>query len=118
MVKEIQKPNINFKFWVENDYKFYYDEENKEYFLENKWKSRFYFNLKGYYHRINKPAIEYSDGRKQWLKNGYRHRFDGPAKYCDFYIAGYYHSAINFADETNHLICNSCNKFCKQGCFI
>ena len=30
-------------------------------------------------HREDGPAIEYTDGDKEWWLNGYRHREDGPA---------------------------------------
>ena len=30
-------------------------------------------------HRLDGPAIEYSDGGKDWYKNGKLHRLDGPA---------------------------------------
>ena len=31
---------------------------------------RFWFNEKGQYHRIGGPAVEWSDGHKQWFSNG------------------------------------------------
>jgi len=31
------------------------------------------------YHREDGPAIIYSNGDKDWYKNGKRHRLDGPA---------------------------------------
>lgn len=35
-------------------------------------------------HRINGPAIKYSDGYQAWYNQGQRHRKDGPAiKYSD-----------------------------------
>lgn len=36
-------------------------------------------NSHGYLHREDGPAIEYSDGAKEWWVNGKRHREDGPA---------------------------------------
>ena len=38
-----------------------------------------YKNELGQYHRIDGPAIEDSDGAKQWRINGKLHRTDGPA---------------------------------------
>jgi hypothetical protein len=38
---------------------------------------RYYLNNK--YHRVDGPAIEYSDGSKSWYLNGKLHREDGPA---------------------------------------
>ncbi len=30
-------------------------------------------------HRLDGPAVEYSDGDKEWFQNGKLHRLDGPA---------------------------------------
>jgi hypothetical protein len=38
-----------------------------------------YRNEKGSFHREDGPAVEYSDGTKEWFINGLRHREDGPA---------------------------------------
>ncbi len=38
-----------------------------------------YLNDKNELHRINGPAIEYSNGDRYWFENGKRHRLDGPA---------------------------------------
>ncbi len=35
--------------------------------------------INGKHHRVNGPAIEYSDGHKSWFINGKYHREDGPA---------------------------------------
>ena len=32
-----------------------------------------------YWHRLDGPAIEYADGRKEWWIDGKLHRLDGPA---------------------------------------
>lgn len=55
-------------------------------------------------------------------------RLDGPAEqYIDintkeirnfFWINGSYYDEYFFTEKTNHLLCQSCNNFCKQGCFI
>ena len=39
----------------------------------------YYKNEKGDFHREDGPAIELSDGTKEWYINGERHREDGPA---------------------------------------
>lgn len=31
------------------------------------------------YHRLDGPAVEYSNGEKAWYQDGKRHRLDGPA---------------------------------------
>lgn len=33
-------------------------------------------------------------------------------------INGTYENYFSFAEATNHLTCNYCEKFCKQSCFI
>ena len=38
-----------------------------------------WYNAKDEYHRVGGPAIEFSDGGKQWFIEGKRHRIDGPA---------------------------------------
>jgi len=37
------------------------------------------YNEKGEIHREDGPAVEWSDGLKQWYRNGKVHRLDGPA---------------------------------------
>ena len=41
-----------------------------------------YYNKQGQFHRTHGPAIEYSDGTREWRHNGQRHRLDGPAVVC------------------------------------
>ena len=41
--------------------------------------TRWYRNAMGQLHRIGGPAIEYTNGSKEWWQNGQRHRIDGPA---------------------------------------
>ena len=43
---------------------------------------KFWRNKEGELHRIDGPAIEYSDGTKEWYKMGKLHRIDGPAVEC------------------------------------
>jgi len=38
-----------------------------------------WMNKNGKLHRLDGPAIEYTDGIKYWYQNGLRHRLDGPA---------------------------------------
>jgi len=38
-----------------------------------------WYNIEGYLHRDDGPAIEHSDGSKSWYQNNQRHRDDGPA---------------------------------------
>jgi hypothetical protein len=37
-------------------------------------------NKEGEFHRLDGPAIEGVDGRKEWYQNGELHRLDGPAQ--------------------------------------
>ena len=39
----------------------------------------YFYNLKGQYHRLDGPAIEYKSGSVSWYVNGLCHRLDGPA---------------------------------------
>ena len=66
-------------------------------------------NSAGQYHRIDGPAVEFTDGHKEWWFNGQRHRTDGPAvEWADgtkwWYIHGQLHRAdgpaIEYADGT------------------
>ena len=38
-----------------------------------------WYNTEGKLHRENGPAVEYTDGHKEWRINGNLHREDGPA---------------------------------------
>ena len=122
MIREIEKPKIDFKFWIDPSFKFYYDKENGEYFIETEHGSKFYFNLKGNLHRIGKPAFESYNGEKRWRENGKVHRLDGPSyvsySYKFYFINDKYYSEKEFTKETKHLVCGNCGSFCKQECFI
>ena len=41
--------------------------------------SIFWRNKSDRLHRLDGPAVEYSDGTKEWYCNGVLHRLDGPA---------------------------------------
>ena len=80
-------------------------------------------------HRDNKPAIiwnsDYWIDKNWYINNGKLHRLDGPAKYGikdfpfdAFFINGKNMERLEWAKETNHLLCNKCNDFCSQQCFI
>ena len=48
-------------------------------------------------HRLDGPAVEWPDGRKEWAVNGEMHRLDGPAVEFDngdkeYWVEGKYHS--------------------------
>ena len=44
----------------------------------DQWGTKRWF-LQYRFHRIDGPAIEYSDGTNMWYSNGFLHRIDGPA---------------------------------------
>ena len=46
----------------------------------DKYGSKKYYNAEGQRHREDGPAVEYSNGDKEWFLNGKLHREDGPAK--------------------------------------
>ena len=53
----------------------------------------YYYNAIGQLHRLNGPAIEWSDGRREWYQNGVLHRLDGSAYVgadgsCEWHIDG------------------------------
>jgi hypothetical protein len=65
-----------------------------------------WYDSNGYFHRDNGPAIEHTDGSKQWYQHGNRHRDDGPAvqyshgtKY--WYLYGKYLSFNEWLDEVD-----------------
>lgn len=103
---------------------YYYDDVNDEYYIDNGPHSRIYFNKNGLYNRKNGPAVIWYNKSNNWCfwKNGKSHRDDGPcANYYgnfQFILNHITHDELNFAVKTNHLICNLCNKFCKQTCFF
>lgn len=77
-------------------------------------------------HNEKGPAY-IADYEKCYFINGWLHREDGPAYITiangilsndkTFWLRHDLYTEIKFAKKTNHLICNLCNKFCKQECF-
>lgn len=50
---------------------------------------------KGVIHRIDGPAIEWPSGHKEWLIRGLRHRLDGPAvEYVNGYKEWYFEGKL------------------------
>lgn len=68
----------------------------KEYFNGNK-----YWRYKGYIHRENGPAIEWSNKYKAWYKHGKCHREDGPAVIFDSGNIEYWLHGIHYPDITS-----------------
>lgn len=78
------------------------------------------FKIKTYYDNIKKEYF-LSDGvyKKYINSQGFLSRLDGKAsRHGVFHIDGAAYYPIDFAEETNHLICKKCYNFCKQRCFI
>lgn len=44
-----------------------------------KWYRRKWYDFLGELHRLDGPAVEYTDGGWEWYVNGSKHRADGPA---------------------------------------
>jgi len=89
------------------DYKncFFNQEYNEDSDKRSHWK--------GYLiHRENKPAVEWSDGSKEWYLNGLRHREDGPAQeYCGEYsVYRWYLNGKEYSKKEYLKIINLMNK--------
>jgi len=52
---------------------------NKTKMYIDEFGNKIFENSKGELHRLDGPAIEYSDGSKLWYKEEKQHRTDGPA---------------------------------------
>jgi hypothetical protein len=62
-------------------------------------KTKRWKNKKELLHRLDGPAIEHSDGTKEWWKNGERHREDGPAiEFTDGYKEWWFEGRIHRED--------------------
>ena len=71
---------------------------------------KYYYSDKAmtYFHRTDGPAIEWSDGNKEWYAYGKRHRLDGPAiendKGREWFVDGKRHRygapAVEYCDGT------------------
>jgi len=55
--------------------------KQEQYILINKYGNKFYYKDREMTtrHRIDGPAVEWSDGSKEWWVDGKKHRLDGPA---------------------------------------
>ena len=88
-------------------------EEQSEFYVDERGNKFWYLPSKGkrYFHQIDGPAIEYSDGTKQWYIDGKLHRLDGPATVWldgtkEWWVDGKRHRidgpAINYADRSKY----------------
>ena len=58
-----------------------------------------YYNAQGKLHRVHGPAVEYSNGRREWYQNGLRHRLGGPAgEYPNSYRAWWQNGQLHRVD--------------------
>jgi len=95
----------------DNGYKVWY--LNNKYLTEEQWKkeldkpkceidsygNKLWKNKKGQYHREDGPAIESTDGYKQWVINGSLHREDGPAIEGRYGNKSWYLNGIQYTEE-------------------
>jgi len=59
------------------------DKSDKGFYMKmyiNEYGTKIYKNSKGYYHREDGPALEYTNGDKFWYKEGRWHRENSPAR--------------------------------------
>ncbi len=77
------------EWWIHG--KYYSDEESFQKALKEKTRTdsimttdekgnKYWRNEKGQYHRTDGPAVEWTDGSKEWYLYGELHRTDGPAR--------------------------------------
>lgn len=60
--------------------------------------NKFWFNARGQVHRNGGPAIETTNGEKQWYRNGVLDRADGPAVEKEHYSAWYRDGKLHRTD--------------------
>jgi len=70
-----------------------------------------WLNEAGELHRLDGPAVEWSDGAKSWYVDGKCHRLDGPAlEYSNgsgsYWIEGEYLTKEQFLARTNPTSCS------------
>jgi hypothetical protein len=58
-----------------------------------------YRNESGQYHRIDGPAVEYSNGSKEWYINGKLHRENGPAIILGNGVKCWFLNDIEYTEE-------------------
>jgi hypothetical protein len=58
-------------------------------------------NKNNQFHRIDGPAVEYSDGDKVWYQNDKLHRIDGPAIEYNDGKKYWYKNGIRFENKDN-----------------
>ena len=99
-----------------------YIKEKYKFLYSTKCDSHLFFNDKKIYYNYYGDYTNYGNNSLSIF-----HKLDGPHRICfnnekivykefwvnDRLILNY----KNFAKETNHLICEYCNDFCKQECF-
>ncbi len=60
---------------------------------------REYKNQLGQYHRTDGPAVEYSNGSKEWWINGKLHRENGPAIILGNGVKWWFLNDIEYSEE-------------------
>lgn len=129
MIIEIEKPS--FILDKEKNEKYFKNTENNEIFCNTSYKKEIYgeikeiemnifYNENGEHYKVDWIKSPW-DIKTSYYKNKVLHRDDGPCMITnnnEFILKGKTCSSIEFAYKTKHLICESCDNFCKQSCFL
>jgi len=77
--------------------------KNNQSIYKSEYGDKYYF-FNGQFHRVDGPAIEYTDGSTLWYHHGYLHRINGPAiEWVSGDKSWYYHG--------EHINCSSQKEF-------
>jgi hypothetical protein len=77
---------------------------------KNIWGTKLWRNKSGKFHRLDGPAIEYTDGTKEWWQNGKRHRLDGPAVITESGYKQWYYRGLLHREDGPAIIFSTGNK--------
>lgn len=91
--------------------------KNDHLIINSKYNDYCYFDLNFNLHKIAWSPKSFGE---HWYVNNVLSRLDGPAVISrkNFYIINDCEFMVDvFAEKSNHLLCNSCENFCKQKCF-
>ena len=111
--------------WIFNN-RYYYtltSINNKNIILQTTYNDIFYFDLN---FNLFKIIWGHSSSiRESYISNNIRSRLDGPAiVYYEkrnsnlYFINNINYNKEEFSFKTNHILCQSCNDFCNQKCFL
>jgi hypothetical protein len=63
-----------------------------------------YWYQNGLRHRLNGPAVEYTDGAKYWFQNGLLHRLNGPAAEYANGTKSWYLNDVEYTEDQFRLV--------------